>query len=227
MNIFILNTGRCGSTTLIRACQHITNYTAAHESRSTFLADERLNYPTQHIEADNRLTWFLGQLEERYGDDAFYVHLMRDRTATAASYARRWQNPLTIIRAFSRSILMHGNRRITEVEQLQIACDYYDAATANIRFFLRDKSNQLELHLETLVDDFPQFWEAIGATGDLDAALHELTERFNSSETPTSDRSIFVPKRRKRTAWEQVQLRWAYRCAVYWTNFFFNRVRKE
>ena len=34
MNVFILNTGRCGSRTFARACAHITNYTSAHESRS-------------------------------------------------------------------------------------------------------------------------------------------------------------------------------------------------
>jgi hypothetical protein len=35
MRVFVLNTGRCGSLTFTRACQaSISNYTAAHESRS-------------------------------------------------------------------------------------------------------------------------------------------------------------------------------------------------
>ncbi|MEJ1383421.1 MAG: hypothetical protein RPV21_03475, partial [Candidatus Sedimenticola sp. (ex Thyasira tokunagai)] len=67
MNIFILNTGRCGSTTFIEACRHITNYSAAHESRIQLIGDRRLAYPQNHIEADNRLSWLLGRLEHTYG----------------------------------------------------------------------------------------------------------------------------------------------------------------
>ena len=43
------------------------------------IGPERLDYPDQHIESDNRLAWYAGRLEKRYGDDAFYVHLKRDR----------------------------------------------------------------------------------------------------------------------------------------------------
>ena len=32
MRVFVLCTGRSGSTTFVRACQHIDNYTASHES---------------------------------------------------------------------------------------------------------------------------------------------------------------------------------------------------
>ena len=88
MNIFILNTGRCGSTTFIRACQHISNFTATHESRSGLIGEERLNYPDNHIEADNRLSWFLGRLDRKYGDNAFYLHMSRDRSQTAKVSAK-------------------------------------------------------------------------------------------------------------------------------------------
>ncbi len=56
MDVFVLCTGRCGSTTFIKACAHITNYTAAHESRTGLLGSDRLDYPGKHIEADNRLS---------------------------------------------------------------------------------------------------------------------------------------------------------------------------
>ena len=65
MNIFILNTGRCGSTTFIKACEHIKNYTCAHESLLTEIGAQRFNYPQDHIEADNRLSWLLGRLDEK------------------------------------------------------------------------------------------------------------------------------------------------------------------
>ena len=67
MNVFILNSGRCGSTTWIRACTHIDNFSAGHETRSHLSGDARLDYPDRHIEADNRLSWLLGRLDRQYG----------------------------------------------------------------------------------------------------------------------------------------------------------------
>lgn len=68
MNIFILSTGRCGSTTFIQSCQHITNFSSAHESNIHKIGTDRIVYPQNHIESDNRLSWFLGRLEEHYKD---------------------------------------------------------------------------------------------------------------------------------------------------------------
>ena len=91
MRVFVLCTGRSASTTLVRAFAHATNYTAGHETRSSMVAG-RLDYPDEHIEADNRLVWFLGSLDRSYGDGPCYVHLMRDPTAVAASFVRRWDD---------------------------------------------------------------------------------------------------------------------------------------
>ncbi|MHC4834220.1 MAG: hypothetical protein ACYTFH_10095, partial [Planctomycetota bacterium] len=60
MNVFILSTGRAGSMSFERACSHITNYSAGHETRSGFLGQRRFDYPQNHIESDNRLAWLLG-----------------------------------------------------------------------------------------------------------------------------------------------------------------------
>ena len=68
MNVFILCTGRCGSMSISRACKELDNYTSGHETRITKLGDERINFPENHIEADNRLAWFLGRLDEKYGN---------------------------------------------------------------------------------------------------------------------------------------------------------------
>ncbi len=176
MNIFILNTGRCGSTTFIRACQHITNFTALHESRSGLLGDERLNYPDHHIEADNRLSWFLGRLDIKYGDNAFYVHLSRDRDRAAESFARR--SEFGIMQAYRQGILLELQG---EPASDEIALDYLDTVEANIEYFLRDKSQQMAFRLETAKQDFRTFWQRIGAQGDLDAALAEWDIRHNAS----------------------------------------------
>ncbi|NOX08463.1 MAG: hypothetical protein GXP22_03050 [Gammaproteobacteria bacterium] len=176
MNIFILNTGRCGSTSFIKACQHIANYTAAHESRVTTLGQERLAYPDQHIEADNRLSWLLGRLDLAYGDQAFYVHLVRAVEDTTASFSRRAD--FGIMKAYREGILMGGQ----EVQATNtVARDYIDTVESNIELFLRDKTRTMSFQLETAKADFSMFWDRIAAEGNLEQALAEWDIIHNAS----------------------------------------------
>lgn len=176
MNVFILNSGRCGSTTFIKACRHISNYSALHESRSGLIGSERLNYPDNHIEADNRLSWFLGRLDEKYGDNAFYVHLTRDHGETATSFARR--TDFGIMQAYREGILLELQDNPSPQE---LATDYLDTVDANISLFLKQKSQKMDFKLESARDDFKEFWLRIAAEGDLDAALSEWGTRHNAS----------------------------------------------
>ena len=176
MNIFILNTGRCGSTTFIKACQHMTNYSSAHESRCTLTGKQRLAFPENHIEADNRLSWILGRLDTAYGDDAFYVHLSRDKTNTAESFARR--NDFGIIKAYREGILMQEQQRDSALE---LAHDYIETIESNIALFLKDKTHTMQFSLENAERDFRRFWEQIDAEGDLEAALAEWKTSYNAS----------------------------------------------
>lgn len=176
MNVFILNAGRCGSMTFIAACRHITNYTAGHESLTRCIGGQRLAYPPDHIEADNRLSWFLGRLDLAYGDDAFYVHLRRDRDKSAGSFARRGQ--FGIMKAYKEGILL-GEEALWPAREL--ATDYLETVEANIRLFLKDKSRKMDFALERAKSDFPRFWERIGAEGDLDRALREWEISYNAS----------------------------------------------
>ncbi len=176
MNVFILNSGRCGSTTFIQACSHISNYTALHESRCGLIGPERLNYPDNHIEADNRLSWFLGRLDQEYGDDAFYVHLKRDRQATAESFARRAD--FGIMQAYREGIVLELQGAPTARE---IALDYLDTIEANIELFLKDKENKMYFPLERAAEAFRTFWQQIGAEGNLEAALMAWQTRYNAS----------------------------------------------
>ena len=177
MNVFVLSTGRCGSTTFARACDHIQNYSAAHESRIGLL-NNRLGYPKNHIEVDNRLSWFLGRMDEKYGDDAFYVHLRRDRDATAKSYLRRYDSGIVV--AYRRKIVpMMGE----EPEPLDVCRHYVDTVNANIELFLKHKPQKMECWLETADQDFRRFWERIGATGDLSRAVDEWQRQYNASSS--------------------------------------------
>ncbi len=162
--------------TFIRACQHIDNFTAGHETRLKRVGEQRLAYPDQHIEADNRLSWYLGRLDETYGDEAFYVHLSRDPDQVAQSYARR--NSFGIMKALREGVLLGGE---AELSAEDLARDYVHTVEANIRHFLRDKSRVLDVRLHRIHDDFARFWEAIGAEGDRQAALAEWSIRYNAS----------------------------------------------
>lgn len=177
MNVFILSTGRCGSTTFIKACQHITNYTAEHESRCTQLAGHRLDYAENHIESDNRLSWVLGRLDEKYGNDAFYVHLSRDKQQTIESFSKRHE--FGIMKAYKEGILLGGDEAQGVTE---IAADYIRTVESNIHCFLKDKTNKMTFSLQTAKIDFENFWNEIDATGDLQGALGEWDRVYNASE---------------------------------------------
>ena len=112
-NVFVLCTGRCGSVTVATACGHLTNFTAGHETRAARILENRFAYPPNHIESDNRLSWHLGGLGQRFDDkDVLYVHLKRDRDAVARSYAKRWDSKFraSMMRAFGHGIVMRSTR---------------------------------------------------------------------------------------------------------------------
>ena len=175
MNVFILNSGRCGSTTFIKACQHIKNYTAGHESRTSLVGSERLLYPHNHIEADNRLTWFLGRLDEVYGNSATYIHLTRTADETASSFLKR--SDFGIMKVWREGIYMQ-----TETENSKaLADDYIDTVNTNIKLFLKDKTHKMNFHLENAKDDFKYFFDLIKAKGDINSALNEWHTHHNHS----------------------------------------------
>lgn len=176
MNVFILNSGRCGSTTFIKACQHITNYSAAHESLLNKTGAQRFNYPDNHIEADNRLSWLLGRLDKNYGDDAFYVHLKRHPQDTASSFAKRID--FGILKAYEQGVLMHDTHQLPAKD---IAADYLETVNSNIELFLKDKTHKMLISLETVQTDFTDFWQRIGAQGNCDDALGEWHINYNAS----------------------------------------------
>jgi hypothetical protein len=177
MNVFVLSTGRAGSTTFAKACAHITNYTSGHESRRGTIGSKRLEYPANHIESDNRLSWLLGRLHERYGDDAFYVHLIRDREATARSFDVRWEWHHSIIRAYVQGILC------SEACNQEACLDYWDTVNANIRIFIAGRPRAATVRLEHAAQDFATFWDDIGAEGNKEEALRQWSIPHNATQS--------------------------------------------
>ncbi len=183
MRVFVLTTGRSGSSTFAKACSHIENYSVGHESRMRSGSQQRLNYPERHIEVDNRLSWLLGRLNDQFGDDPFFVHLVRERTAVAESYYQRRLGRNSIIRAYVFGILYQ--EKVTLADCL----DYYDTVNSNIEFFLNDKSKKMLFHLDQAEEDFQTFWEKIGAQGNLQAALMEWKVPYNKTGSEGAEKN--------------------------------------
>lgn len=192
MNVFVLTTGRSGSLSFSEACRHMTNYSSGHETRVGLVGDDRVAYPDAHIETDDRLAWFLGRLEDAFGDEAYYVHLLRNDDDTAASRVRRWNKPM--MRAYRNGILWDVD---PDIDRLEVARDLNVTVNANIRSFLRDKPRQMTVEIETARESFPEFWNAIGAEGDLDGALAEFDRRHHEG---TSQRTTPRPSKASRAS---------------------------
>lgn len=172
-HVFVLTPGRAGSMSFAQACSFITNYTSGHETRLAMLAEEKLKYPWYHIEVDNRLTWMLGLLA-RHSENAFFVYLYRSPSKVGASYNKRWHIRHGIMRAYAQGVLM----RPVHLNDVEVCTDYAKCVDANIRDFLRDRA-----HVVIDIDDpgvgFTMFWGAIGAEGDIEAALREFEFSLN------------------------------------------------
>ncbi|PSQ98451.1 MAG: hypothetical protein BRD53_02230 [Bacteroidetes bacterium SW_7_64_58] len=190
MNVFVLSTGRCGSTTFARACEHIENYSSAHESRMRSV-EGRVRYPSNHIEIDNRLSWFLGRLDKLYGDDAFYVHMKRDRDAVAKSHLRRYEKG--IIKAYKERIIWRADER--DVPPIEVCRHYVDTVNSNIALFLEDKTQCMELRLKSAKEDFREFWDRVGAVGNRSKALCEWEREYNASNRGKRPSAPSLPAR--------------------------------
>ncbi len=73
---------------------------------------------------------------------------------------------------------MHEQHKLSAHE---IASDYIVTVESNIKLFLKDKTRQMDVSLETINTDFITFWKNIGAQGNLDEALKELDKNYNAS----------------------------------------------
>lgn len=180
MRVFILCTGRTGSVAIIKASEHIENFTAGHETLSSILGEKRFIYNDNHIEADNRLSWHLGLLYKIYGDEAFYVHLKRDKEKVAQSYYKRFYY-YSIIDSFCAGIRQINAEFLNPQQRLKACYDYVDTVNANIEHFLADKPKKMTINIENIDHDFKVFWERIGAKGNLENALKEFETPHNKS----------------------------------------------
>lgn len=172
MNIFVLAAGGCETDEFLAACGHIENFSSARRSMRISPLGGQLDYPDGHIEIDDRLTWFLGRLDERFGDRAFYVHLVYDPEGAASHMARSLDDPDHVMHAYAKEVLSGGSR-----DSRDNSLDFWGTANANIGLFLKDKTQKMTFRLGHAEEDFRVFWNRIGARGSLDMALREWQVR--------------------------------------------------
>ena len=159
------------------------NYSSGHETKSREFGAKRLNYPDNHIEVDNRLSWHLGPLWNRFGDEAMYVHLTRNRDDVAQSYMKRFEDQYGIMMSFCKGIRMSPWRKLSNKQRLQVCYDYVDTVNENIGLFIEARPNAMKIELETIDHDFKLFWDRVGAQGAFEKAQQELGVRHNASIT--------------------------------------------
>lgn len=176
MKVLVLTTGRTGSMSLFRACQHVKNFTTGHDSKSGQLAVERVQTSDQHIEIDTRFAWFLGRIAECDNGDTHYVHLTRNSHAIATSYNRRWANRKGIMRSYCEGLL----ERDKPSNDAKVATDLVETVEANIKTFLIGRPHST-ITLENVAADLPLFFDAINAEVDVAKALAEFEHRHNHS----------------------------------------------
>lgn len=169
--IFVVGTGRCGTTTFYQACKWITNYTCGHESAAGRLPP--ICYPDSHIEVAGHLSMQLGLLTEQF-PDAKWVHLIRERNSCIDSIASTAQIQLD---AWAR----HWCQKF-QADPRDIAASYYDCLNANIRLGLRDK-DFITVHTGSL-ENWEEFWNWSGARGNLIVSSEIWSQRkYNARES--------------------------------------------
>ena len=178
MNVFVLCTGRCGSTALADACEFITNFSSGHETRAGIVGTDRTSFSDNHIEIDNRLAWYLGRIDEEFGQGAYYVHMKRDFEKVVNSYSIR--KNFGLMKMFQNGMLIGQDQDVFDDKDL--ARDICSTIESNIQHFLKDKPNQMEMNLETVQADFEKFWNWIGAEGDYQQALNTFDIPANTTE---------------------------------------------
>jgi len=183
---------------MYRSCQHIDNFTIGHESQVELLGNTRFQFPDQHIEVDNRLIWQLGGLNQYIGDDALYVHLVRERTAVKKSFIKRLYQPKSIFYGYCEAIKKTTPENLSHDEIEKLADDFLDSVDANINFFLENKTHQMVFQLENYQQDFSSFWNRINASGDYQKALNEWTKKYNPSKKNKTNFTYDLKKMIKR-----------------------------
>lgn len=166
--IFVVGTGRCGTTTFARACENARNRTVGHETCAGKVYS--FEYPQKHIEVDAPLVFRMNDLR-RLNPGCRFVHLIRtDRAACIESMVR--YDP-EICRAFGWMVY-----HFAECDALTGAAALYDTITR-----IPKGNDVLTVSLESIKENWSKCWEWMGCEGDFIKSLETWEHKFNASTT--------------------------------------------
>lgn len=172
MRIFVTGTGRCGTVTFSKACSHIENFSSGHETYSTKLFELDKSLITDNrIEVDPHFSQFLPLITKLY-PDARWVHLIREKEPCVKSLSKT-----TGLGYYIKFASMSKSENDREV----VANVFYDMVNDNIAKWIKDMDYRI-MHLERLHEEWSGFWNWIGAKGNLNDSLAELSIKHNSSK---------------------------------------------
>lgn len=178
-NIFIISPGRTATYAMSKAFSNVSDYTCAHESRVGFFNDQRINYPDNHIELDNRLSFYLPQLTRKYSKkNSLLVIVNRDRNSIAKSYNKRWRK-INIMKAFSQGIHMND----LQSNNIDVCLAYVNYIYETIDYFKPQWDNVLEIEFSDLNFGIEQILKKINKINDLENVLEEMKNKSNLNET--------------------------------------------
>lgn len=174
MRIFVVGTGRCGTSTFYHAAKHATNYHVGHESRAGRREPNDYIYPDQTLEISCHLSFAVPLLYERNGfHDVKIVHLVRERRPCIESLARV-KDALQSL-AFG----IQQCKPKSDTEHLAWAEWWYDLVNENIS---ATAWHPFEFQMEAAEDFWPDFWMWAGCEGDFDASMEEWRRKYNAGE---------------------------------------------
>lgn len=143
MNIFIISPGRTATTTLASAFGALDGYTSGHETQTSYLGADRITFPANHVECDNRLIWFLPRLTRRYSHNSLLITVNRCNEEISRSYDKRW-GKINIMKAYSQGILL----RSLEDNSIEVCRDYVSNCYEHLAFFSSHWRYHLTLELD-------------------------------------------------------------------------------
>jgi hypothetical protein len=177
MRVFVVGTGRCGTTTFYQACRHITNYTVGHESEGFRIP--KYEFDDKHIEVSHLNSIALPLLVKKYPDSMF-IHLIRDRQATIQSWVNGHPDLHEELNCWSRLWYMERN-----LDAAQIAAARYDRV-----FELCERMTTWSFKLDRATMWWGVFWRYIKAEGSYDEALKEFSRAYNPGVNRGKDNYI-------------------------------------
>lgn len=168
MRVFVVGTGRCGTSTFYQAARTLEGFTAGHESTAGHLPS--WEFPDHHIEVASQLVYGIPWLRRRY-PEALFVHLVRDREPCVRSLARQCWDSMA---AFSRQWFLCDH----PADVAMAAAQFYDL-TNELIVALCPPERTMRIRMEELRQQWPEFCRRIGTEWNRELADDILGRSYN------------------------------------------------